>query len=126
MDLRLKTQVFPINGKSYVLRCNMNVLADVELMHNGNLMAALKSPGKLTVAKEFLAAMLNDYADEMGWEERWTPKSLGRELAPTPANLKHMTDIVQDLVVSAILSDEAEKEAGEEAGEGKNQPATQS
>ena len=47
---------------------------------------------------------------------------LGRELAPTPANLTKMKDIVQDLVVSAILSDEAEKEAGE----GKNQPATQS
>ena len=101
-DCRLPTMPFELNGKVYILRCNMNVLADVEAMHGGNLMEALSQPGKLRASMEFLTAMLNDYADEMGWEERYTPKSLGRLLSPTPKEMKAIQNSITDLVVKAV------------------------
>ena len=30
MDIRLETMPFELDGKTYQLRCNMNVLADVQ------------------------------------------------------------------------------------------------
>lgn len=101
-DCRLPTMPFDLAGKTYLLRCNMNVLADVEAMHNGNLMEALSQPGKLRASMEFLTAMLNDYADEKGWEERYTPKTLGRLLQPTPKEIKAIQDTITDLVVKAV------------------------
>lgn len=125
-DIRLPTMPFELDGKTYVLRCNMNVLADVEQMHEGSLMEALSQPGVVTTSKEFLAAMLNDYAEEQGWEERYTPKSLGRLLPPTPAYVQKLRQIITDLVVRAVtaqpdLADSAETEDAE-----KNGMATQS
>lgn len=80
-DIRLQELPFEFDGKTYLLRCNMNVLADVQEAYDGDIGAALEGDSPLKSVTVFLAAMLNDYADEQGWEERWTPKTVGRKLS---------------------------------------------
>lgn len=92
MDARLEEIPFQLDGRTFLLRCNMNVLADVQVAYNGDLTPALNMRGTLRSALEFLAAMLNDYADEMGWfwpnlqtgeaeiKKRFTARQLGRRL----------------------------------------------
>ena len=63
--VKMKEIPFELDGKRYKLRCNMNVLADVQEAYDGDFMESL---------------MLNDYADEQGWPERFTAKQLGRKL----------------------------------------------
>lgn len=91
-DLRLESVPFTFEGRSYALRCNMNVLADVQEAYGGDLTPALTGRGTLRSVLEFLAAMMNDYADEQGWfdpdpltgeavlPKRFTMRSLGRRL----------------------------------------------
>ena len=96
MDVRLDSLPFEFEGRHYTLRCNMNVLADVQIAYNGDLSPALNDRGTLRSVLEFLAAMMNDWADEQGWFEpgvseqgfpcapelakRFTSRSLGRKL----------------------------------------------
>ena len=77
-DIRLEEIPFEFDGKQFKLRCNMNVLADVQEAFDGEISTALSGKAPLKSVVEFLAAMLNDYADEMGWPERYTSKELGR------------------------------------------------
>ena len=79
-DIRLEEIPFEFDGKTYMLRCNMNVLADVQAAFGGTISGALSGENPTQSVLEFLAAMLNDYADEMDWPERWTAKQLGRKL----------------------------------------------
>ena len=79
-DIRLEEIPFEFDGKTYMLRCNMNVLADVQAAFGGTISGALSGENPTQSVLEFLAAMLNDYADEMGWPERWTAKQIGRKL----------------------------------------------
>lgn len=105
-DIRLKSVPFELDGKTYMLRCNMNVLADVQEAYGGDLTAALDTDGTLKSVLHFASAMLNDYADEMGWPERFTPRALGRKIAlselPSAAILS--------LVVSAVRKTDGEDE----------------
>lgn len=78
--VKMKEIPFELDGKRYKLRCNMNVLADVQEVYNGDFMESLNSRQSMKSVLEFLAAMLNDYADEQGWPERFTAKQLGRKL----------------------------------------------
>lgn len=117
-DIRLKTETFEFEGKEYVLRCNMNVLADVQEWFGGEILNALQRKTTLKSCIAFLAAMLNDYADEMGWEERFTPKQVGRKLVPTQLN--SLQGVIFPLVSSALSGDE---EADGETDE-KNAEAT--
>ena len=97
-DIRLEEIPFTIGEKTYQLRCNMNVLADVQETYSGNFVAALNGNATMKSALVFLAAMLNDYADEQGWEERFTAKSLGRQFS-----LKELPiDKIMALVVRSI------------------------
>ena len=79
-DIRLKELPFVLDGHEYTLRCNMNVLADVQEAYNGDITPALSTRGTLHSALEFLAAMLNDDADLQGRKERFTARQLGRKL----------------------------------------------
>lgn len=78
-DIRLEEKPFEIDGKIYKLRCNMNVLADVQEAFDGDFTEALSGKSTLRSALCFLAAMLNDYAEEQEWQERYTAKQLGRK-----------------------------------------------
>lgn len=77
---RMREIPYELDGKQYRLRCNMNVLADVQEAYDGDFMESLNSKSSMKGILEFLAAMLNDYADEMNWPERFTAKQLGRRL----------------------------------------------
>ena len=79
-DIRLEEIPFELDGKTYMLRCNMNVLADVQAVFGGSIAGALDDENPTQSVLEFLAAMLNDYADEQGWPERFTAKQIGRKL----------------------------------------------
>ena len=103
MDIRLEQMPFEIGGKTYQLRCNMNVLAEVQEQFEGDFATALDGKATMKSALAFLAAMLNDYADEKGWEERFTAKSLGRMFK---LNELPVYDIMA-LVVRSITPDAA-------------------
>ena len=93
MDLRLESMPFVFEGRTYQLRCNMNVLADVQEMNGGVISPDLDGKRGQKSALQFLAAMMNDYADEQGWfdpdpetgaavlSKPFTPRALGRVLS---------------------------------------------
>lgn len=108
-DIRLKTEPFEFDGKTYQLCCNMAVLADVQEAYGGKISNALSAKATLKSCLEFLAAMMNDYADLQGWEERYTAKQIGRVLPP--ARMQEVTDKVMPLV-AATFSTESKEEDG--------------
>lgn len=77
--IRLEEKPIEIDGQKYTLRCNMAVLETVEDAH-GDMEAVMA----LTVRQssiEFLAAMLNDDAQQRGLDIVWTPEALKRKLS---------------------------------------------
>ena len=109
MDIRLKKIPFEFDGKTYQLCCNNNVLAEVQEAYGGEIRPALSGGGTLKSIFTFLAAMLNDYADEQGWPERYTAKQVGRAILPREDEA--VTSVVMGLVTDAIKSDEQDEEA---------------
>lgn len=103
MSLQLKTVPFEFDGKVFQLCCNMNVLATVQEQHGGNFLSALNSDATLSCVTEFLTAMLNDYADSMGWPERYTASQVGRALDPSPVSMMERNKMVLGLIYSAII-----------------------
>lgn len=81
MSLKLEEVPFEFEGKTYMLRCNMAVLEEIQDAHGGNLGEALAPDRAIRSATEFLTAMLNDYADEQDWPERYTRKQVARKLS---------------------------------------------
>jgi len=98
-DIRLEEVPFEFDGKRYLLRCNMNVLADVQEAYGGSIGEALDGKNPLKSVTEFLAAMLNDYADEQGWPERWTAKQVGRKLSPRQIPKAEIMSLVTRAIV---------------------------
>ena len=78
-SIRLEEKPFDFEGKRYILRANMAVLEDLQELHGGDINALLKQSSG-TAAVEILTAMLNDYADEQGWEERWNVRDVSRRV----------------------------------------------
>lgn len=105
-DLRLEEIPYEFDGKTYLLRCNMNVLMDLQEAHDGHIGSLLEPEQANRSVLEILAAMLNDYADEQGWDEHWTAKTVGRKLgfldSPGP--------IVMGLFSRALVPPDAEAE----------------
>lgn len=97
-DIRLEEKPFEFEGKTYILRCNMNVLMDVQEQFDGDFTDALKTENSMRSSLLFLAAMMNDFSEDMGWPERFTAKQLGRRLKFYQIK---PTEII-DLVIRAI------------------------
>lgn len=117
-DLRLEEIPFEFNGKTYLLRCNMNVLADVQELY-GTIGAALTGDKPTRSVLEFLAAMLNDYADEQGWPERYTSREVGRKLSPGMLASAEIMGLVTRAMrpAKAVSGADTEKQAAEESAE---------
>ena len=81
MSLRLEELPFEFEGKTYMLRCNMAVLEEIQDAHGGDLGVALDPERAISSALEFLTAMINDYAEDQGWPDRYTRKQVGRRLS---------------------------------------------
>lgn len=108
-DIRLEELPFEFEGKRFLLRCNMNVLADVQQLHGGMISEAMSSEKSLSAMLEWMAAMLNDYADEQGWPERYTAKSLGRKISLAMVNdLDVMGMVTRALVPPSVSESDTE------------------
>ncbi|MEG2383397.1 MAG: hypothetical protein RSB39_07380 [Oscillospiraceae bacterium] len=106
MDIRQKKVPFEFDGKSFELTCNMNVLADVQEAYGGEIASALSGTSTLKSLLTFLTAMLNDYADERGWEW-YTVRGVGRKL--NPKSMGATLNTVMELVADAVKSEDEEK-----------------
>lgn len=110
-DIRMKTIQHEFQGRIYELRCNFNVLADIEA-EAGSLGAFLRM-GMMKAVLIALAAMLNDYAESVGWQERIRSKELGRMLSTEPAKVKAVSEMVMALVLDAIKAPASSEGAAE-------------
>lgn len=110
-DMRLKKRKFNYCGKEYVLTCNMNVLAEVQEAYGGNFGEAIRSGNTMKSGLTFLAAMLNDYADTMGWDEHHTAKSVGRDLGMREMEI--LTECMQLVSASLTTGENADEEESE-------------
>lgn len=121
-DIRLEEMPFEFNGKTYLLRCNMNVLADVQEVFGGQLSEALSGARPTTSVMEFLAAMMNEYADEMGWTERFTARQIGRKCSPAMVPTKDIMGLVTRAMVppAAAGSDPEETPDEQKPGDSGN------
>lgn len=103
-SLQLEEIPFEFEGKTYLLRANMAVLEEVQEAHGGDLGAALDPNRSLSSVTEFLAAMLNDYADEQGWPERFTKKQIARKFSMGTLTRSGMVNQVMGLVLRSMVS----------------------
>lgn len=118
-DVRMREIPYEFDGREYRLRCNMNVLADIQELHDGEFMEALDGKKAMKGLLEFLAAMLNDYADEQGWPERFTAKQLGRRLRREEVPGVEIMALVREAVIPRKKEEaDAEAEAKTEETEG--------
>lgn len=99
MDIRLKTVPFDFQGKTYHLACNMNVLADVQEAYEGDFSAALEDNTPRS-SLAFLAAMLNDSAESLGYPERFTAVELGRAFGYK--QFQEIRHTVMELVIDSV------------------------
>ena len=129
-DLRLETLPFEFEGRRYLLRCNMNVLADVQEMNDGVISPALEGKRAQKSVLQFLAAMMNDYADEQGWFDEpedggepvlakpFTPRGLGRVLNIFDVPSAQILGLVTRAITPARKA--KEDESGAKPGEAGN------
>lgn len=102
MDIRQKTMPFVFEGRTYQLRCNMNVLADVQEVNGGMISPALSGKRGLKNVLMFLAAMMTDYADEQGWTDKggmplkFSWRALGRVLRQEQVPKREIIALVLD------------------------------
>ena len=99
-DIRLKKHPFEYGGKTYELSVNMNVLADLQELHDGDLNTVLQKKRTMKTVFEIAAASMNDYADRKGWTERVTSKELGRTLGMS--GFKRLCEPMMDMLIAAI------------------------
>lgn len=110
--IRLEEKPFELEGKRYMLRCNMAVLEAFEEAY-GDIETAMEKPVRAVVLT-LLQMMLNDYAEEQDWDERWTAARLKRRVSY--AMLKEL-----DLV--GMLFRALTPAAKEKPAEGEKKPA---
>lgn len=73
MSIQLEEKTFAFNGKTYVLRANMSVLDRIQEDFDGDI-NKLMAKSINNASALVLAEMLNDYAEEQGWDDHWTEK----------------------------------------------------
>lgn len=106
MDIRLKTLPLELNGEQYELRCNMNVLAELQERAGGDLVGFLQSKNVLRALLVILSAMVNEDADKRGRPERYTDRELGRMIPYQQAIA--LKGRVMALITAAITEEDAE------------------
>lgn len=120
-DIRLKTRRLNVGGKEYELACTMNVLADLQEAHEGNISEALlDSTHSINSALELVAIMVNNYAEMQGWTEHYTPRQIGHLISGNV--FREICDIVAELLTSSLASpdEETPTSVAEETEESKN------
>ena len=80
MTIQLEEKKLELDGKTYTLHVNMCVLDRVQEAHNGNL-KELMDQSVNSVSTEVMACMLNDWAEDMGWDEHWSDKDVKKRFS---------------------------------------------
>lgn len=117
-SIRLETKRIEFEGKTWELRCNMAVLDALEQAHDGNFTEVMNLP-PIKAIPEILAAMLNDYAEDQGWDVHYTPRQIARMV---PFNTAKELDVVGMLFRAVIPPDASGETEAAPAGDdpGKN------
>lgn len=75
---------FSFEGREYTLRCNLCVYEAVSNQCGGDLMTLYDEQKPFDGVLTWLAAMLNDYAEEQNWPDfiPYTAKQLSKKFSP--------------------------------------------
>mgnify|MGYP006962941435 CR=1 FL=1 len=117
-DIKPREVAWRFDGRDWVLRCNNNVLAEVQEINGGDLRPILSTKRTMKSVLQLLAAMLNDYADEMRWVDdegfaiRYTEKQLGRRLSFATQN--RLSPDIMRMTILAVRDAEAENDTADE------------
>lgn len=117
-DIKPREVAWRFDGRDWVLRCNNNVLAEVQEINGGDFGPILSTKRTLKSILQLLAAMLNDYADEQKWVDekgfaiRYTEKQLGRRLSLATVN--RLAPDVMRMAILAVRDAEAENDTADE------------
>ena len=117
-DIKPREVAWRFDGRDWVLRCNNNVLAEVQEINGGDFGPILSTKRTLKSILQLLAAMLNDYADEQKWVDekgfaiRYTEKQLGRRLSLATVN--RLAPDVMRMAILAVRDAEAENDSADE------------
>lgn len=103
-DIRPKTLTVELEGVTYQLQCTMWTIAEAQELCGGDLTPVLRASLKAVLI--YLAAMVNDAAQEMGIDKHYTPREIGKALGWR--KLGKLSKPVLDLVTDALYDDEAE------------------
>ena len=90
ITLRLEEKQIQIGDRTYVLRMNMSVLERIQATCGGEIKdlmhKSLYDGNAITVA-----AMLNDYAEDQGWEQDWTDRKVKKLFNPAMMKMLDVT-----------------------------------
>lgn len=117
-DIKPREVAWRFDGRDWVLRCNNNVLAEVQIVNGGDLRPILSTKRTMKSVLQLLAAMLNDYADEMRWTDeegfaiRYTEKQLGRRLSFATQN--RLSPDIMRMTILAVRDADAENSSADE------------
>nr|DAF17080.1 MAG TPA: tail tube protein [Caudoviricetes sp.]DAM87412.1 MAG TPA: tail tube protein [Caudoviricetes sp.] len=113
-DIKPREVAWRFDGRDWVLRCNNNVLAEVQIVNGGNFGPVLSRKRTLKSVLQLLAAMLNDYADEQKWVDEkgfaitYTEKQLGRRLSYDTVD-RLAPDIMRMTILAVNETDDEKK-----------------
>ena len=116
MRLRLEEKRLEIGSRTYVLRCNMAVLDMLEATY-GDFQTFFALPLREAHAA-VLAAMLNDYSDDMGWDPEWTARKVKKIFPYAALRDLDLIGMLTRAVTPANAAAEAQTktEPGDDAG----------
>lgn len=110
MDCRLNTMPYEIDGHKLTLRCNMNVLADLQEQY-GDVEELLDSRRSMRSYLRLLAAMINNELREQGKAAVYTAEALGQRIGFR--EFRRTCGDVFDLLVSSVIDPDAPEEAAQ-------------
>lgn len=89
-SIKLEEKSIELNGRTYVLRMNMSVLDRIMQVCDGEVKNLLEKSvydsSAITVA-----AMLNDYAEDQGWDQDWTDRKVKKIFNPAIMKMLDIT-----------------------------------
>lgn len=80
-SIRLEEKSIELNGRTYVLRVNMSVLDRIQEACGGQI-SDLLTKNMFEGNAITMAAMLNDWSEDQGWEQDWTAKKVKKIFQP--------------------------------------------
>ena len=90
ITLRLEEKQIQIGDRTYVLRMNMSALERIQEACGGEIKGLMHKNmydgNAITVA-----AMLNDYAEDQGWEQDWTDRKVKKLFTPAMMRMLDVT-----------------------------------